>query len=57
MKILITGATGKLGSKVMESLLHKVSAKDLAVSVRDTNKADKLKELGVDVRQGDFDKA
>ena len=56
MKILVTGATGKLGSKVMESLLHKVSAKDLAVSVRDTKKADKLKELGVDVRQGDFDK-
>ena len=56
MKILVTGATGKLGGKVMESLLHKVSAKSLAVSVRDPKKADHLKALGVDVRQGDFDK-
>ncbi len=40
----------------MESLLHKVSAKTLAVSVRDPKKADHLKALGVDVRQGDFDK-
>ena len=56
MKILVTGATGKLGSKVMESLLHKVSAKSLAVSVRNPEKAQKLKALGVDVRQGDFDK-
>lgn len=55
MKILVTGATGKLGSKVMETLLKSVPANSLAVSVRDTGKAEALKALGVEVRKGDFD--
>ncbi|WP_145409610.1 SDR family oxidoreductase [Paenibacillus xylanexedens] len=54
MKILVTGATGQLGSKVAESLLKLIPASDLAVSVRDTQKASALKERGVDVRHGDF---
>ncbi len=56
MKILVTGATGKLGSKVVEALLKTVSPEQLAVSVRDPKKADGLKARGVEVRQGDFDR-
>ncbi|MBK1813160.1 SDR family oxidoreductase [Clostridium sp. YIM B02505] len=55
MKILVTGATGKLGSKVVEALLKVVPASDLAVSVRDPKKAESLRNRGVEVRQGDFD--
>lgn len=56
MKILVTGATGKLGSKVVETLLKTVPADQLAVSVRNPEKAEGLKARGVEVRQGDFDK-
>jgi NAD(P)H dehydrogenase (quinone) len=55
MKILVTGATGKLGSKVVETLLKTVPADQLAVSVRNPEKAEGLKARGVEVRQGDFD--
>lgn len=55
MKILVTGATGKLGSLVVDALLETVSAQDVAVSVRDPEKADSLRVRGVDVRRGDFD--
>ena len=55
MKILITGATGKFGSKVVETLLKSVPAQSLAVSVRDPQKAEGLAARGVEVRQGDFD--
>lgn len=56
MKILVTGATGKLGSKVVESLLKTIPASDLAVSVRNPEKAEGLRTRGVEVRQGDFDR-
>ncbi|MDP4106753.1 MAG: SDR family oxidoreductase [Bacillota bacterium] len=55
MKILVTGATGKLGGKVVETLLKTVQASDLAVSVRNPEKAEALKVRGVEVRHGDFD--
>lgn len=55
MKILVTGATGKLGRKVAETLLRTVPAEQLAVSVRDPQKAEDLRARGVDVRQGNFD--
>jgi NAD(P)H dehydrogenase (quinone) len=55
MKIMVTGATGKLGSKVMDFLLAKLPAEQLAASVRNPAKADKLSKQGVEVRQGDFD--
>jgi NAD(P)H dehydrogenase (quinone) len=55
MKILVTGVTGKLGSIVIETLLETVPAKDLAVSVRNPEKAESLRARGVDVRHGDFD--
>jgi NAD(P)H dehydrogenase (quinone) len=52
--ILVTGATGNLGKATVEFLLKKNPAKDIAVLVRDTNKAADLKALGVDVRVGDY---
>ena len=55
MKILVTGATGHLGSLVVESLLASVPAEQLAVSVRNPSKSAGLSERGVDVRHGDFD--
>ncbi len=55
MTILVTGATGQLGSIVVETLLKTVSASKLAVSVRSPEKAAHLREQGVDVRHGDFD--
>lgn len=56
MKILVTGATGKLGAKVVETLLKSVPANQLAVSVRNPEKAEGLRARGVEVRQGDFDR-
>lgn len=56
MKMLVTGATGKLGSKIVEALLKTVPAEQLAVSVRNPEKAEGLQNSGVEVRQGDFDK-
>ncbi|MBM7573670.1 SDR family oxidoreductase [Aquibacillus albus] len=55
MKLLVTGATGKLGSKVVETLLKTVPANQLVVSVRNPEKAEGLRARGVEVRQGDFD--
>jgi len=56
MKYLVTGATGKLGSKIVDVLLKSVPASELAVSVRNPEKAEAMKAKGIDVRQGDFDK-
>ncbi len=53
--ILITGATGKLGSAVARALIKLIPASHVAVSVRDPKQATFLKELGIEVRQGDFD--
>lgn len=56
MKLLVTGATGKLGTKIVETLLKTVPSSQLAVSVRNPEKAEGWKALGVDVRHGDFDR-
>lgn len=57
MKLLVTGATGKLGSKIVSHVLKTVpvSLSQVAVSVRNPEKAKDLQLLGVDVRIGDFD--
>lgn len=55
MKLLVTGATGKFGTKVVETLLKTVPANQLAVSVRNPEKAEQLRIRGIEVRQGDFD--
>ncbi|MFP4976490.1 SDR family oxidoreductase [Paenibacillus sp. CN-4] len=55
MKIMLTGANGQFGSIVAETLLKTVPAENLAVSVRDPQKAEGLRSRGVEVRHGDFD--
>ncbi len=55
-KILITGATGNLGQLVIQHLLKKVEAKDLAVLVRNGEKSEDLRSQGIDVRIGDYNK-
>ncbi|WP_166242601.1 SDR family oxidoreductase [Paenibacillus turpanensis] len=55
MKMLVTGATGKLGTKVVEKLLTTVPADQLVVSVRNPEKAEAFRARGIEVRQGDFD--
>ncbi|MDF2724002.1 MAG: hypothetical protein K0Q59_3677 [Paenibacillus sp.] len=55
MKVLVTGATGKLGELVVEALLNKLPAGQIAVSVRDPKKAERWTAAGVEVRYGDFD--
>lgn len=52
--IVITGATGKLGSRVLDQLLRVHPAEDVAVSVRDPDRAPDLARRGVRVRRGDF---
>lgn len=56
VKILVTGATGHLGSLVVEKLLESVAPGNIAVSVRDPARAERLRRRGVDVRRGDFDR-
>lgn len=55
MKILVTGATGQFGGQVIKHLLGLVDASQIAVSVRDPQKATHLTEKGIEVRQGDFE--
>ncbi len=45
-----------MGAKVVEMLLKTVPANQLAVSVRNPEKAQGLQDRGVEVRQGDFDR-
>ncbi len=55
MKWLITGATGKLGARIVQHLSEQVGNEHVAVSVRDVEKAASLAAQGIDVRHGDFD--
>lgn len=53
--ILITGATGKLGSLVVTALLEKgVPVEDIAVLARSAERAASLGAAGVEVRTGDY---
>ncbi|MCX5254638.1 SDR family oxidoreductase [Streptomyces canus] len=52
--LIVTGATGHLGSLILNRLLERVPADRIAVSVRDVSKAADLAERGVRVRAGDF---
>jgi NAD(P)H dehydrogenase (quinone) len=53
--ILITGATGQLGSATIEFLLKKLPPSHLAALVRDERKAASLREQGVRICLGDYD--
>ncbi len=52
--ILITGAGGKLGRLVIQNLLARVPASQIAALVRSPEKAADLTALGVELRQGDY---
>jgi NAD(P)H dehydrogenase (quinone) len=55
-RILVTGASGHLGRLIVESLLKKVRASQVVVSVRSKDKAKDLSALGVEVREADYTK-
>ncbi|MFD4599130.1 NAD(P)H-binding protein [Streptomyces sp. NPDC058464] len=52
--IIVTGATGQLGGRIVERLLDRIPAAGVGVSVRDPEKARSLVDRGVRVRQGGF---
>ena len=51
---LITGATGHLGSTVIQQLLTKIAPDQIAGLARDAAKAADLQAQGVDIRLGDY---
>lgn len=53
--ILVTGGTGKLGTAVIDQLLKKTTASQIAALVRDESKAADLKNKGVSVHVGDYE--
>ena len=53
-RILVTGATGHIGSMTLRHLLNRVPAGDLAGLARDPSGAADLAARGVDIRQGDY---
>ncbi|MET9397647.1 SDR family oxidoreductase [Kitasatospora sp. NPDC002965] len=56
MMYVVTGATGQLGRLVVEGLLAKVPASEVAVAVRSAEKAADLAERGVAVRVVDYNR-
>ncbi|MFJ6052037.1 SDR family oxidoreductase [Streptomyces sp. NPDC092307] len=55
MSIVVTAATGALGRLVVEDLLERVPADQVAVVVRDEAKAADLAARGIEVRVADYD--
>ncbi|WP_199493252.1 SDR family oxidoreductase [Marinitenerispora sediminis] len=53
--IVVTAATGALGRLVVDGLLERVPAEQVAVAVRDAGKAADLAARGVTVRVADYD--
>lgn len=53
--ILVTGATGALGTATIDFLLKKTSPDNIAALVRDPEKATALKEKGIEIRVGNYD--
>jgi NAD(P)H dehydrogenase (quinone) len=52
--IIITGATGALNGATVDHLLERTSPDEVAVVTRDTARAARFADLGVEVRQGDY---
>src|SRR5690606_11792661 len=53
--ILITGATGHLGTATIENLLKNTPVNKIVAFARDENKAQQLKERGIEIRLGNFE--
>jgi NAD(P)H dehydrogenase (quinone) len=56
MSIVVTGATGELGSLVVDRLLETVPASEIAAVVRNKEKAAGLAARGVELRVADYDR-
>jgi len=55
MQILVTGATGNLGSSVIETLLKNIPAQNISALVREEEKIAEIKAKGINVFQGNYD--
>ena len=55
MQILVTGATGNLGSSVIETLLKNIPAQNISALVREEEKIVEIQAKGITVFQGDYD--
>ncbi|HTM98583.1 MAG TPA: SDR family oxidoreductase [Pedobacter sp.] len=53
--ILVTGATGHLGKTTVEHLLKNIPANKIVAFARAENKAQQLKERGIEIRLGNFE--
>jgi NAD(P)H dehydrogenase (quinone) len=53
--ILVTGATGPLGMGVIANLLSNMAVSNIYALVRSEEKAAPLKELGINIKIGDYD--
>jgi len=53
--IAITGANGNLGRLIVKGLLKKFPASQIVAAVRDPQKSVDLRDLGVEVRNADYD--
>jgi len=52
--IVITGATGALNGATVDHLLERLPVGEIAVAVRDTDKARRFADRGIEVRHGDY---
>jgi len=53
--ILVTGATGQYGTKVLAHLLHKgIEAQHISALVRDAAKGQAIQDQGIELRVGDY---
>lgn len=55
--LIVTGASGHLGRKIVENLLTRVSADRIGISVRDPATLSDLTARGIRIRQGDYSDA
>lgn len=55
--LIITGASGQLGHAIVSHLVRLVPADQVVATCRHPDQTEDLKELGVEVRHGDFDDA
>jgi len=54
-KIMVTGATGNLGSQILQLLIKKAGSKGLSAIARDPSKLASVREQGVNVVQADYE--
>ena len=54
--IVVTGATGQLGRLVVKGLMEKVQPSEIVAAVRNLEKSQDFRVLGVQVREADYDR-